>query len=236
MKYPRFKRREKYNSFTYPQYGGFRLKDNKLALSYIGAIKFKIHKIPMGTLKRCTIIRDVDQWYACITTDDNVEKAVNKVDVTKPVGIDVGLLNWLALSNGNVIQNTLNFEAQAKKVKKLQLNLARKKKGSKNRDKASIQLAKAWRRIRRCRDDFVHKTSTSLSKEGYTLVVFEKLDIANMVKNHSLPSAIMDATWAKLRQYTAYKVERRGGQVILVNPRGTSQKCSRCGVVTEKKA
>jgi putative transposase len=69
---------------------------------------------------------------------------------------------------------------------------------------------------------------------NYTTVVFEKLTIDNMVKNHSLASAIMDATWGKLRQLTAYKVERRGGQVILVNPSGTSQKCSRCGCVVEK--
>ncbi len=93
----------------------------------------------------------------------------------------------------------------------------------------------AWRQVRRCRDNFVHKTSTSLDKEGYMLIVFEKLNIANMVKNHSLASAIMGATWAKMHQYTAYKVERRGGQVIIVNPGGTSQKCSRCGVVAEEK-
>jgi putative transposase len=89
--------------------------------------------------------------------------------------------------------------------------------------------------VRRCRDDFVHKTSTSLNKEGYTLVVFEQLNIANMVKNHKLAQAIMDATWGKLREYAAYKVEKRGGQVILVNPSDTSQKCSRCGVFAEKK-
>lgn len=166
MRYPKFKRKEKYNSFTYPQYGGFRIKDNKLVLLYIGAIKFKMHKIPIGTLKRCTIIRDVDQWQACIITDDNVEKTFNEVDITKPVGIDVGLLNWLTLSDGNVIRNTLNVEAQAKKIKKLQRNLARKKKDSKNREKARVQLAKAWRQLRRCRDDFVHKTSTSMDKEA----------------------------------------------------------------------
>ncbi|AFU58379.1 putative transposase, IS605 OrfB family [Candidatus Nitrososphaera gargensis Ga9.2] len=65
--------------------------------------------------------------------------------------------------------------------------------------------------------------------------MFEKLNINNMVKNHNPASAIMDVTWSKLRQMTAYKVERRGGQVILVNPSGTSQKCSRCGVDKEEK-
>ena len=67
------------------------------------------------------------------------------------------------------------------------------------------------------------------------MTVFEKLNITVMVKNHNLAKAIMDATWGKLRLYTAYKVERRGGQVIVVNPRGTSQKCSRCGADTEEK-
>lgn len=234
-KYPKFKRRGKYNSFTYPQYGGFRIRNNKLVLSCIGTIKFKMHRIPIGTLKRCTIIQDVDQWYSCITTEDWIEKNDNKTDVTKPIGIDVGLLNWLTLNDGKIIQNTLDFEAQAKKIKHLQRNLARKQKDSKNREKARIQLAKAWQEVRRCRDDFVHKTSKTLADEEYTLIVFEKLNITNMVKNRKLAQAIMDATWGKLRQYAAYKVGRRGGQVILVNPSGTSQKCSRCGVVAKEK-
>jgi len=233
MNYPRFKRRERYNSFTYPQYGGFQLKDNKLVLSYIGAIEVKIHRIPIGTLKQCTIIRDVDQWYCCMITDDGIGK-FETVPITNPVGVDVGLLNWMTLSDGNKIQNTIDFEAQAKKIKEFQRRLARKKKGSKNREKARVALAKAWRHVRRCRDDFVHKASRMLADE-YTMIVFEKLNIKNMVKNHNLAQAIMEATWGKLRLYTAYKVERRGGQVIVVDPNGTSQKCSRCGVVAETK-
>lgn len=233
-KYPRFKGRENYNSFTYPQYGGFRFKEDRLMLSCIGEIKIEMHRIPIGTLKRCTIIRDVNQWFCCITADDGIDKPVATYDASKPVGIDVGLLNWLTLSNGKEIQNTLDFEVQTRKIKQLQKSLARKQKGSKNREKARIALSKAWRKVRRQRDDFVHKASKILADE-YTMIVFEKLNINNMAKNHNLATAIMDATWAKLRQYTAYKVERGSGQVILVNPGGTSQKCSRCGVVAEEK-
>ncbi len=238
-RYPKFKTKGKYNSFTYPQHNnGWKIKDNKLVLSCIGAIKIKMHRIPVSTLKRCTIIRDVDQWYCCITTtDDGIEKKpIANVNTTKPAGIDVGLLNWLTLSDGKVIpNNTLDFATQARKIKQLQRNLSRKQKGSKNREKARIALAKAWRQIRRCRDDFVHKASkTIIADDGYTFIVFEKLNIANMVKNHHLAQAIMDATWGKLRQYTAYKVERRGGRVVTVLPNGTSQKCSRCGVVKAK--
>lgn len=234
MKYPKFKRKEKYNSFSYPQYGGFQIKHGKLVLSCIGAIKFKMHRIPVGTLKRCTIIRDVDQWYCCISTDDGIDDVIEQELIQNAVGVDVGLINWLTLSDGKVIQNSLDFEVQARRIKKLQRNLARKEKGSKNRDKARIQLAKAWRKMRRCREDFVHKVSKTLADE-YTLIVFEKLNINNMVKNRSLASAIMDAAWGKLRLYAAYKVERRGGRTIVVNPNGTSQKCSRCGVVAKEK-
>ena len=135
----------------------------------------------------------------------------------------MGLLNWLTLSDGKVIPNTLNVDARVRKIKKLQKNLARKKMGSKNREKARIHLAKAWRNVRRCRDDFVHKTFTILDRRGYTTIAFEKLNIGNMVKSHSLAKAIMDATWAKLRLYTAYKVERRSGQVIVVTPRDIAE-------------
>jgi putative transposase len=232
-KYPKFKRKGKYYSFSYPQYGGFRFKEDKLILPCIGAIEIRMHRILVGTLKRCTITRDVDQWYGFITADDGVEK-LEQYPVGNAVGIDVGLLNWLVLNNGETIDNPLNFKAQAKVIKNLQRSLLRKKQGSKNRAKARCIFAKAWRKIRRQRDDFVHRTSKQLANNHDT-IIFEKLNINNMVKNHSLAQAIMDATWGKLREYTAYKVERRGGQVMLVNPNGTSQKCSRCGVVAETK-
>lgn len=224
-----------YNSFTYPQWGGWKILDNKLALSHIGVIKMRMHRIPVGTLKRCTIIRDVNEWYCCITADDGVAKSIVKYYTDKPIGIDVGLLDWMSLSNGKKIPNSLDVEAHKKKIKRLQKHLARKKKGSKNRVKARMNLAKAWRKIRRCRDDFVHKASRTIDYGGYTIVAFEKLNIKGMVENHSLAKAIMEATWYKLRLYTAYKVEGRGGRVIFVNPNGTSQKCSECGVDAKEK-
>jgi putative transposase len=99
--------------------------------------------------------------------------------------------------------------------------------------KARMALAIVWRRVRRRRDDYAHKVSAQLTSR-YNTVVFEDLTIRRMVKNHNLAAAIMDASWGKLRQLTADKVERRCGRVILVNPSGTSQKCSGCGVVVPK--
>jgi putative transposase len=71
--------------------------------------------------------------------------------------------------------------------------------------------------------------------DNYDTIIFEKLNVNSMVKNHNLASAIMDVTWGKLCLYTAYKVERCGGRCLVVSPNGTSQKCSRCGVAAKEK-
>ena len=94
-------------------------------------------------------------------------------------------------------------------------------------------LAKAWRKVRNQRLDLAHKVSADLASE-YSTVIFEELHIPSMVKNHSLASAITDASWGQLRRLTAYKAERHGGRAILAEPRGTSQRCSGCGEVVPK--
>ncbi|MDA4130771.1 MAG: transposase [Thaumarchaeota archaeon] len=150
------------------------------------------------------------------------------------MGIDVGLESSVALSAGELIPNPKFLNQSAKRIKRLQRQLSRKNFGSMNRVKAKESLAKTWRKVRRQRDDFAHKLSYKLSAEN-KLIVFENLKISNMVKNHSLASAIMDATWGKLRRLTASKAEGRRGRVVLVNPGGTSQKCSGCGWISPTK-
>ena len=125
------------------------------------------------------------------------------------------------------------LQGSGERIKSLQRWLTHKKRGSKNREKAKLSLAKAWRKVRRQRDDFAHKLSDQLTKED-KVIVFEGLRIRSMVKNRNLASAIMDSAWGRLRQLTAYKAARRGGRVILVEPRGTSQKCSGCGEAVPK--
>ena len=234
-RYPRFKRREKYNSFTYPQIGGFSLDDERLLLriGLIGIVEVKVHRPINGMMKTCTIIRDIDQWYACITVVEKPEHDVKPLSARTEVGVDFGLFNLAVLSTGEVIENPKLLNASAERIKYLQKSLSRKKKGSHNRMKARMALAIVWRRVRRRRDDYAHKVSAQLTSR-YNTVVFEDLTIRRMVKNHNLAAAIMDASWGKLRQLTADKVERRCGRVILVNPSGTSQKCSGCGVVVPK--
>ncbi|MCJ7634532.1 transposase [Candidatus Bathyarchaeota archaeon] len=228
---PAFKRRDRYNSFTYPQLGGFRLVDRCLRLSMIGSIKVKMHRRIEGEPRTCTIVRDIDQWYACISAEAEPEQ--KNVESRPTVGVDVGVQTLATLSDGRTFPSLKALPKSIEAIKRLQRSLSRKKEGSRNRLKAKTALAKAWRKVRRQRDDAAHKVSCRLA-EDYGMIVFEDLRIGNMVKNHSLASAILDATWGKLRQLTAYKAERRGGRVTVVESGGTSQVCSGCGETVRK--
>ncbi len=236
-RYPKFRRRGRYNSFTYPQ-SGFKLEGDCIKLSTIGKVKVRCHRKVVGVIKRASIIRDIDQWFVALLAEEaaSIEERPQQQLRTGnacEVGIDLGISNIVSLNDGTTMRNPRLMDRSMGRIKSLQRRLSRKKKGSSNREKAKLSLAKAWRKLRRQRDDFAHKLSDKLTKENQ-VIVFEDLTIRNMVQNHSLASAIMDSAWGKLRQLTAYKAERRGGRVILVSPSGTSQKCSGCGETVPK--
>jgi len=229
-RYPKFRRYGKYRSFTYPQMG-FKLERSSVRLSKIGRVKLKIHRPIVGRIKRVTVIQDIDEWFVAILTDDQ-NVSIQARD--GQVGADVGVTNVVALSDGTIIEGPRFTRRSVERISSLQRKLSRKKTSSNNREKARLALAKAHRVIKRQREDFAHKLSDALTKDN-DLIVFEDLKVGNMMKNHSLASAIMDASWGKLRQLTVYKAERRGGRVMLVNANGTSQKCSECGEMVPKK-
>ncbi len=232
-KYPKFKRRGRYNSFTYPQ-SGFEIVGDRLQLSKIGCVKVKLHREVAGTLKRVTIIKDVDHWFTCIMAEQRERTKQQQPEVERPpIGVDLGLMNLATLSDGTVFPNPRHLPRSIQRIKAIQKSLSKKRNGSHNRDKTKVLLAKAWRRVRRQRDDTAHKVSRLLA-DSYSTIVFEELKIPNMVKNHHLASAIMDSAWGRLRALTVYKAERRGGRVKLVDPTGTSQRCSGCGEVVHK--
>ncbi|MFZ2603717.1 MAG: transposase, partial [Candidatus Omnitrophota bacterium] len=106
--------------------------------------------------------------------------------------------------------------------------LSSKKLGSRNRAKQRIEVAKLYRKIREQRADFNHKLSRQLVND-YDLIVFEKLQITNMLGNHRLAKSISDASWSQLQNFTAYKAENAGKRVEFVAPQGTTKECSRCG-------
>jgi putative transposase len=228
--YPRFQGRNRYNTFSYPQ-SGFEINDMMLTLSKIGNIRIFQHRAIEGKLKTCTIKKDVDQWYAIFTVD--IENKIEKVPVKTKTGIDVGLESLITLSNGKQIEPQKFYRTSEKKLVRVQRELSRKKKGAANRNKQIIKVAKVHRRIRNQRKDFNHKTSIGLVKT-FDYIVFEDLQIKNMVQNHHLAKSILDAGWGQIIRFTAYKAEYAGKTIELVDPYWTSQTCL-CGHHVPKK-
>jgi putative transposase len=227
--YPRFQGRNRYNSFTYPG-SGLKLEDGKLILSKIGAIKIILHREIEGKIKTCTIKRDVDQWYVSFSCQ--IDIPIIPIEIKTITGIDVGLKSLITFSNGEQIEPPKYLRASEKRLAREQIHLSKKKKGSENRNKQRIIVAKVHQRIRFQRKDFNHKLSTNLVN-NYDHVVFEKLQIQNMLKNHCLAKSIVDASWSQLINLTIYKAEYAGKIVELVNPNGTSQTCI-CGYPVPK--
>ena len=230
--YPRFKGYNRYDSFTYPDAAregsiksGYTIKDGKLHLSKIGAIRIFLHREIEGKVKTCTIKRDGDQWYASFSVElPDVEPVVPQTSV----GVDVGITTLATLSDGTEIGNPKTLDKYDSKLRKAHRHLSRKKKGSSNRNKQKTVLAGVYRKVRNIRNDYLHKASRFLV-DNYDLIIFEDLPIQNMVKNHHLARSILDASWGKLIEFTSYKAEDAGKTTGSANPRRTSQECCICG-------
>jgi putative transposase len=228
--YPRFKGRGWYKSFTYPQVG-YKIEGSRLVLSKIGSIRIFKHREVEGKIKTCTIKKDnLGQWFAILVTE--IED-VPEVDPKIAIGVDVGLKSLVTLSTGESIQYPKYYVQAEKKLAVAQRNLSRKKKGSANRRKAKIKVAKIHQRVKNFRDEFLHQVSRKLV-DSADIVIFENLNINGMLKNHHLAKHIQDHSWGKLIQFTQSKAAKAGKMVELVDARYTSQKCSQCGIMVPK--
>ncbi len=228
--YPRFKGKDRYNSFTYPQ-SGFRIEGTKLKLSKIGSIKIKQHREIEGKLKTCSIKREGDQWYAVFSVD--MGASPEKIRPSTSIGIDVGLNSCVTLSNGEQYDSPIYCRKSERSLAVQQKRLSKKKRRSSNRLKQKLKVAKVHRKIRNQRLDFNHKLSRALVNR-FDRIVFEDLSIKNMVKNHHFAKSIHDVAWGQLIQMAKSKAEEAGKYVELVNPFNTSQECSSCGNIVRK--
>ncbi len=155
--FPRFQGRDRYNSFTYPQ-GGYSLThDNRVCLSTIGSIKVKLHRPIEGTSKTCTIKYEAGAWYVVFSCE--VEATAPLPAVSSEVGIDLGITHFAALSDGTFIESPRYYRKVEKILDRRQQALSRKRKGSHRREKARKLVAKAHRKIKNQRRDFLHKQS-----------------------------------------------------------------------------
>ncbi len=227
----RFKSKGWFKTFTYNQ-SGFKLKDNLLHLSKIGNIKIKVHREIKGKIKQITIKKmPSGKWFASVIEERNV--SIPRHPIKKIVGIDLGLIDLIYDSDNNKIENPRHLKKQAKKLAHLDRKMLKKKKGSKNREKARIKLARQYEKLTNTRDDFLHKISRYYVN-NYDAIGMEDMNITNMVHNKKLSKSILDASWGKLRQFMSYKAENAGKLYIPINYRGTTQRCSQCGETVKK--
>ena len=216
--YPRFKGKDRYDSFTYTQ-SGFSLKPGKLWLSKIGDIKIKLHRAIVGEIQRLNIRRTpTGKWFVSFLVEIEPDKPLPKTGLS--IGVDVGLKSFITLSSGAHVDNPRFFVHEEKDLAKAQRKLSKAEKGTPERVRALKVVHRVHERITNKRDDFVQKLSLVLV-ESYDLIAFEDLNIKGMVKNHCLAKHIADAAWNKLVTTTSYKAEWAGKRVELVNPSNT---------------
>ncbi len=231
--YPRFKGAGWYDPFTYPQTGwalqhSTGAKKGTVRLSKIGTLKVRMHRAVQGQVKTVSVKREGEQWYVCFSVEGADEAPMPHSDGA--VAIDLGLTTFGTLNTGERIENPQHLRKSLPKLAEAQQKLSRKKKGSHRRNRAKKAVAKLHRDIRNQRADFHHKQSRKLVNE-YGTIVFEKLQPANMVRNHNLALSISDAGWGQFTQMCVCKAASAGRAVVFVDPRNTSQMCSSCGAM-----
>lgn len=233
--FPRFKGIGRFRSFAYDMSsngGGCKIVGSKLRLQNIGTVRVKWHReIPEdGRLKQARILQEDGKWFVCFAVDF---PAPEPLDDGSIVGIDVGINSFVTTSEGEILGDSKILRRTKAELRRRQRSLSRCRKGSCRRRSRKKSVAKLHARVRNARRDMHHKVARSLVYRNSVIAV-ENLNIKGMLRNHRLAGSIADAGWAQFLQILTGKAESAGRRVIKVNPRGTSQECSRCNQVVKK--
>ena len=233
-KYPNFKKKHHGGSAEFTK-SAFRWKNGRLFLAKCSEPLPIVwsRELPTGCEPSTVTVKlsASGQWHVSLLVNTDIEKLPK---INKSIGLDVGITSLIATSDGDKISNPRHFKRLRKKLKKAQKTLSRKQKGSKNRYKARLKVAKVHGQISDSRKDFLHKLTTQLVRENQTIVV-EDLAIKNMVRNHKLALSISDASWGELIRQLAYKCEWYGRELVKIDrwfP--SSKRCGSCGHVVDK--
>ncbi len=206
-KFPRFKAKHQKQSISYPQ--NVKIMQDTIKFPKLGEIYAKIHRPIEGKIKTVTISKNkANQYYASVLLE--VEGELPSVSTEgKAIGLDMGLTDFCITSDGSKYANPRWLDKHEKNLTIKQQALSRKQKGSKNRDKARLKVAKVHNRISRCREDFQHKLSRKIVNENQVIVV-ENLNIKGMVQNHCLAKSIHQVGWGQFMTMLKYKAEQEG--------------------------
>lgn len=233
--YPKFKKRGVSRESATFLKTRFRFKSTGLYLEKItGPIKVAWSRVLPEGLEpsQCTVSKDkAGRYFISLLFDEENEKLPEN---NNAVGVDLGITHYAILSNGEKIDNPKFLEKDLKKLKRAQQSLSRKQKGSNNREKAKLKVAKIHAKIADKRRDHLHKLSTRLINENQ-VICLEDLSVKNMVKNKNLSKAISSASWGMFREMLTYKAEWYGRELVVIDKWFPSSKtCSSCGFVLDK--
>lgn len=230
--FPRFKSARRFTSVPFRFGDGATLKEGRLNITGVGRIKVKWHRnIPAdASIKTVTVKHDNGKWYACFALE--LPDAEIPTHDGPAVGVDLGLSALVTLSTSEKVEPPRYYRKAQAKLRRQQRRVSRRKKFSRGWRKAQRLVAQTHAHIANQRKDTAHKLSRRLVTE-FSLIAVEDLNILGLAKSN-LSKSVLDAGWAQLLQFTAYKAEEAGSRVVAVDPRGTSQFCSGCGCRVQK--
>ncbi|EDX82596.1 transposase, IS605 family [Synechococcus sp. PCC 7335] len=232
--YPNFKKKRNGGSAEFTK-SAFKWRDGSLYLAKCKeplAIRWS-RLLPKGAEPSTVTVKlsPDGRWTVSLLVEVDVKPLP---PIKKQVGIDLGISSLLTLSDGEKVANSKGFKAKYRKLRNAQKALSRKQKGSSNRHKARLRVARVHAEIADARKDMLHKLTTRLVQENQ-LIAVEDLAVKNMVKNHKLAQAISDASWGELVRQLEYKCDWYGRKLVKIDrwfP--SSKRCHSCGYTVNK--
>lgn len=228
--YPRFKKKGVRDSFCAANEAGtFRTDGKRIKLPIVGWVRMRETLRFAGKLKRVTVSREADRWFASVMVETDDIKPVEQPFAV--VGVDLGIKTLAVLSDGNEVEGPKAHKALLQRLRRSSRSLSRKRKGSVGRRKAKAKLARLHARISHIRKDAAHKLTTMLAKT-YRRIGIEDLNVRGMASNRRLARSIMDGGFFELRRQLEYKARFYGATVVIADRWFPSSKtCSCCGSV-----